>query len=123
MKVEISNGELVDKYTILEIKLSKITDDEKLENIRKEKDSLFESVKSIIDFSSELFLSLKKVNEKLWDIEDKIREKERVKEFDDTFIELARSVYHTNDIRANLKKQINIATCSHLIEEKSYEHY
>ena len=77
----------------------------------------------IIDTSSELFSAIMEINEKLWNIEDSIREKEKVKEFDGEFIKLARSVYYTNDLRAELKKKININSNSNFVEEKSYEQY
>lgn len=123
MKIEVSNGEIIDKYTILMIKSNKIKDELKLKNIENEKNSLIDICKIIIDFSSELFQNLLEINQKLWIIEDKIREKEKNKEFDEEFISLARSVYKTNDIRAEIKKNINLKTESKFIEEKSYEKY
>ena len=123
MIIEVSNGEIVDKYTILCIKSEKIQDEEKLKNVNNEKNSLKKIVDNIIDTSSELFSALMETNEKLWQIEDSIREKEKVKEFDDEFIKLARSVYYTNDLRAELKKKINLNSNSNFVEEKSYEQY
>ena len=123
MMIEVSNWEIVDKYTILCIKGKKIQDDEKLKNINNEKNSLQKIVHDIIDTSSELFSAIMEINEKLWNIEDSIREKEKVKEFDGEFIKLARSVYYTNDLRAELKKKININSNSNFVEEKSYEQY
>ncbi len=124
MKIEISIGELVDKVTILQIKLDRIKNSEKLENIKNEYNKLNESLtETDISNSSEDFINLKKVNEELWEIEDKIRVKELKKEFDKEFIELARSVYFKNDIRAELKKKINMLTGSYLIEEKEYVDY
>jgi hypothetical protein len=124
MKVEISNGDLVDKVTILAIKLLRIEDEDKLKNIKKEHDSLANLLMDIeIDEHSYLYRELWHINMKLWDIEDGIREKERKREFDDEFVSLARKVYITNDKRCEIKKQINIETGSNLVEEKSYEEY
>ncbi len=131
MKIEISNGELVDKLTILELKKVNINDVDKLDNIDNELSYLiehFDSLKLEVErkvLKSLLFLKDKlfSVNQKLWGIEDDIREKEANKEFDETFIELARSVYITNDERAYLKKEINLLTNSILVEEKSYKEY
>ena len=123
MKIEISNGELVDKLTILEIKQEKITDQAKLVNIRKEYDQLVGVVKKIINLDDPLYVKLKEVNQKLWDIEDRIRDYERRQDFGKPFVETARMVYFTNDIRARIKHDINLKTGSDLIEEKSYEDY
>ena len=124
MKVEISNGELLDKITILELKLDKIKDKEKLVNIKKEFDELNPLCNELFRiYGGELqvhYLALAKINGKLWDIEDLIRDYEREKRFDKEFIELARSVYKTNDKRSEIKKIINITTNSGLVEEKSY---
>lgn len=126
IKIDVSVGEIMDKLTILEIKSEKIQDEAKLANVCKEKDSLLpvidqpayqtDEVKQLVD-------ELKDINLKLWEIEDAIRVKEADKSFDKEFIELARSVYFTNDKRADVKKQINLATGSQLVEEKSYEEY
>jgi len=126
MKVEVSNGELLDKFSILKIKLEKINDEFKLINIKNEIDTISKNCEEIIQSDmrlSVIFEELISVNESLWDIEDKIRIKEKEKEFDSEFIELARSVYITNDIRFTLKNKINIITLSKLVEEKSYESY
>ena len=124
MKIEISVGELVDKVTILSIKLQKIKNEEKLANIRKEFDMLRASMEaSGISTDSDEFKQLQAVNLILWDIEDRIRLKEAKKEFDDEFIELARSVYIQNDQRFELKRQINVSSDSELIEEKEYVDY
>ena len=127
MKIEVSNGELLDKISILELKMLKIKDKEKLDNILTEFNSLnplcvvlFEQFGSKLQ---KLYLELAKVNSKLWDIEDWIRDCERENRFDKEFIELARSVYITNDKRSKLKKEINILTESILTEEKSYKDY
>ena len=127
MKVEISNGELLDKITILEIKLSEIKDPEKLVNIQKEYDTLNPLCNKLFKiYGSELqvhYLALSEINGQLWDIEDWIRDCEREKRFDKEFVELARSVYITNDKRCEVKKLINLMTSSGLVEEKSYKEY
>ena len=124
MKIDISTGELVDKVTILAIKLEKISDPSKVKNIRKEYELLLKPMTDCgIGTDSEAFLALKNVNLKLWEIEDRIRIKEAAKAFDSEFIDLARSVYFTNDERAEIKKRINLATGSELVEEKEYVDY
>ncbi|GMR16408.1 MAG: DUF6165 family protein [Gammaproteobacteria bacterium] len=126
IKVELAYGELLDKVTILQIKSERITDEDKLANVNKELELLNKlwnmDEKSSVDISNE-FTALKEINEKIWDIEDGIRDKERVKEFDQEFIELARSVYFSNDKRAEIKRAINLKLGSDLIEEKSYADY
>ncbi|MCK4864829.1 MAG: hypothetical protein KAT06_05335 [Gammaproteobacteria bacterium] len=126
IKVDLAYGELLDKMTILQIKSERITDENKLSNVNKELDLLNDlwklDKKSSVDIASE-FTALKEINEKIWDIEDDIRDKERVKEFDEKFIELARSVYFSNDKRAEIKRAINLKLGSDLIEEKSYSDY
>lgn len=125
MKIEVSIGEIVDKLSILQIKKLNIVDEDKLVNIKKEFDYLLEVVESDLNFSTsnELYEELFITNKKLWDIEDKIRDKERDKSFDEEFIELARSVYFTNDERSKIKKDINIKYGSNFVEEKSYRDY
>ena len=126
LRVDISAGELVDKITILEIKLMFIEDEAKRQNISKELATLNHSYLSDVGESSELLdlkESLKKINLELWKIEDDIRECERQSAFGDEFIKLARLVYHTNDKRAALKRDINTLTGSELVEEKSYAAY
>ena len=124
MKIDVSIGELVDKVSILSIKLKKIKSREKLKNIRREYDLLKNSMEGIgIAIESEGFKALESINLKLWDIEDKIRIKEAQKEFDSDFIQLARSVYFNNDHRAEIKKEINLKYGSELIEEKEYVRY
>jgi len=120
-----SKGELVDKVTILQIKLENIKDNNKTNNIRKEYNELKRIMESEIDIleEDEDYQDLLEINRKLWKIEDDIRDKERKKQFDEEFIELARSVYFTNDERSNIKKRINISEGSSLIEEKSYQKY
>ena len=124
MKIDISVGELVDKVTILSIKLEKIFNPEKLKNIQNEYEKLIKPMQDCgIAIDSEDFRQLKNVNLKLWNIEDQIRIKEAGKAFDAEFIELARSVYFTNDDRADIKKRINLAYNSDLVEEKEYVDY
>lgn len=125
MKIEVSVGEIVDKLTILHIKMSNILDIEKLKNISKEYGYLKDVVEDDLNISteSEEYLKLLEINKELWGIEDLIREKEKLKLFDDEFISLARSVYITNDKRAEIKKEINIKYGSKFVEEKSYHNY
>ena len=124
MKVEVSIGELVDKVSILSIKLKKIRDNNKLANIQKEYSILFKSMEDAgIRQASDEFKRLEEINLKLWDIEDQIRTKEAGKEFDEEFIRLARSVYFTNDERAAVKREVNIKYGSGIIEEKEYVAY
>ena len=124
--VPISPGELIDEITILEIKSQRMTDAAKLHNVRTELTLLSETWKAspfaATDISAE-WTGLRDVNAKLWDIEDRIRDKERDGLFDAEFIELARAVYVTNDERAAIKKQINTKLGSTLVEEKSYAAY
>lgn len=126
LKVEISFGEFLDKITILEIKSERISDKDKLVNINNELNLLREhwqqNSKSTVEISQEM-KQLKSVNEKLWEIEDNIREKEHNKTYDQGFIELARSVYFSNDERARIKRILNEKLGSDLIEEKSYKDY
>lgn len=126
LKVPVSVGEVVDKVTILEIKASRIADVDKLRNISAELEALRPLVSGGVFDSDELLTltdALRAVNGELWDIEDDIRAEEAAGRFGDRFIELARAVYVTNDRRAALKKKINLATGSDLVEEKSYEDY
>ena len=127
MLVEVSNGELLDKISILEIKLLTIEDKDKLINIQNEFDVLNTLVVELFEkYDGQLqnhYLELAKINGELWDIEDWIRDCEREKRFDKEFVELARSVYITNDKRCEVKKLINILTSSGLVEEKSYKEY
>ena len=126
LMTEISVGEFLDKVTILEIKSERITDPAKLENVNRELDILRRIwAEAAIDYPglAEHTAELKAINEKIWQIEDDIRDKERQQVFDDDFIQLARSVYFTNDRRAAVKRDINVAVGSNLIEEKSYSDY
>ncbi|KAA3617125.1 MAG: hypothetical protein D8M58_03970 [Calditrichaeota bacterium] len=124
MKIEISIGELVDKVSILSIKLKKVKNEAKLKNIRKEYDLLKISMEECgIAIDSDEFLRLEEVNLRLWDIEDRIRIEESNQQFGDEFIKLARSVYFENDVRADIKKEINVKFGSDLVEEKEYVDY
>jgi predicted nuclease with TOPRIM domain len=123
MKIEVSNGEIIDKLTIVQIKLERITDDAKLANLRREYDMLKEAAASIISQDDPLYTALYEVNCSLWDIEDRIRDLERKKDFGQEFISTAREVYFNNDKRSEIKREINLKTESGLIEEKSYEKY
>ena len=126
INIPISPGELVDKITILEIKKEFIKNDNKLKNINHEYDLLMQIYTTQISKTeglSELKNKLKEINLELWKIEDDIRDCEREKSFSDTFIELARSVYFTNDKRSKVKLQINLLLNSNLVEEKSYKDY
>jgi len=114
--IPVSVGELIDKITILEIK-SMFTDSE---YVSKELEQLNQIKNTITQYTLEYEIQLKKVNEKLWKIEDRLREKEKLKEFDEEFIELARQVYITNDKRAEIKKKINDQTNSEYSEVKIY---
>jgi hypothetical protein len=124
--VPVSFGELLDKIAILQIKSERMSDPAKLVNVRNELNALektwSEHPASQQDISA-LRADLKAVNERLWVIEDDIRLKEKAQAFDDGFIQLARSVYFQNDIRARVKKDINLALGSAYVEEKSYQDY
>ena len=124
MKIEISNGDLVDKVSILEIKLARITQSAKLANVEKEYTLLRRHMISLgIDNRSKAFRALKAVNVALWEVEDQLRRLEQQQDFGDDFIALARSVYLKNDTRAAIKREINLTTHSLLIEEKEYVDY
>ena len=119
-----SIGELWDKYTILLIKLKNITNKEKLKNIHIEKNHLEIFMKKFEGYLfNPLFIELYNPNKKLWNIEYDIRHKEYLKEFDNEFIDLSRSVYMTNDKRCDIKKEINIKFDSVIVEEKEYTNY
>ena len=126
LTVQTSPGEFLDKLTILEIKAERITDAAKLANVRRE----LELMRATWNASplagrdvSAPVAELRRANEALWDIEDRIRDKEAARAFDAEFVELARSVYRTNDRRAAIKRQLNVTLGSELIEEKSYRPY
>lgn len=126
LDVKTSPGEFLDKLTILEIKSERMSDAAKLANVRRELELLHAtwaaSPLAARDVSA-LVAELKQVNERLWEIEDEIREHEAAQRFDARFIELARAVYRTNDRRAAIKRELNVALGSELIEEKSYKEY
>jgi hypothetical protein len=124
--VNVSLGELIDKITILNIKQQRISDVIKLVNVEKELKVLTENLHALNIDNHKLAsytARLQDINQQLWDIEDEIREQELQKNFGDKFIELARAVYVTNDQRAAIKKEINLAFGSDLVEEKSYKEY
>ena len=126
MKIEVSNGEILDKLSILELKLRFMENEEQKSNVQKEHDLLKRASAKILltngkTFPEDFYKDLSNINLKLWSIEHKIREKEFKDEFDKDFIKLARSVYKTNDKRARIKKEINVFTGSTLVEEKYYE--
>ena len=127
MKVEVSNGELLDKLSILELKLKNIKDNKKLINIKNEHGGLSPLCNNLFNnYGNELrslYAKLSEINAELWKIEDDIRECERNKDFGDEFVRLARAVYFTNDKRSDVKKSINSLTESGFVEEKSYEDY
>ena len=127
MKVEVSNGELLDKLSILELKQKNIKDNKKLINIKNEHGGLSPLCNNLFNnYGNELrslYAKLSEINAELWKIEDDIRECERNKDFGDEFVQLARAVYFTNDKRSDVKKSINLLTESGFVEEKSYEDY
>ncbi len=124
--VPISPGELLDKVTILRIKAERMTDPVKLANVRLELELLERTWAATphasVDLAADIG-ALQAVNERLWDIEDDIREQERAQDFGPRFVELARSVYFENDERAAIKKRINTKLGSRIVEEKSYKDY
>ena len=126
IKVPISPGELLDKITILRIKSQRMSDPQKVQNVRVELAALQETWSSSayarIDIAADIE-ALQTVNERLWVIEDDIRDKERAQAFDAEFIRLARAVYVENDERAAIKRRINVTLGSSIIEEKSYKPY
>ena len=124
--IPISWGELFDKITILQIKSEKILSPNSLKNIDRELKQLkltFDTTFAENSKALKLAEELRRINSKLWDVEDRIREKEKKKVFDNEFIQLARSVYINNDQRSVIKRKINKAFGSELIEEKSYSKY
>ncbi|WP_152208418.1 DUF6165 family protein [Marinobacter changyiensis] len=126
IKVPVSFGEVLDKITILEIKSERIADAAKVRNVRLELDELSRTWDEAVQDASviaDLRAQLKAVNEELWVIEDDIRDQEAAQNFGSRFIELARAVYVTNDRRAAIKKEVNLALGSRFVEEKSYQDY
>lgn len=126
LNVPVAPGEFLDKLTILEIKSERMTDAAKLANVRRELD-LLRATWAVSPLAARdvaaLIAELKRINETLWEIEDRIRELEKAQRFDAEFISLARSVYRTNDRRASVKRDINVALGSDILEEKSYTPY
>ena len=126
IEVPVAVGELIDKITILQIKAERIRDAAKLGNVRVELQFLLDRRDAALETDPEmnaLTARLKKVNENLWDLEDEIRDCERRQDFGPPFVALARRIYATNDERAAIKREINLASGSQLIEEKSYTNY
>ena len=125
IEVPVSWGELVDKITILQIKSDRMKDEVKLQNVRKELTLLTDRLGATVENAevARLAKALYDVNAALWDIEDDIRDCENAGDFDEKFVSLARSVYITNDKRADLKREVNLALGSGLVEEKSYQAY
>jgi hypothetical protein len=126
IQVPVSPGEVLDKITILEIKSERISDAGKLANVKRELELLQASwLQSVTEDETvrRIHSELKTINAALWEIEDDIRNKERAREFDQRFIDLARSVYVTNDQRAEAKKELNVYLGSEIVEEKSYQDY
>ena len=124
--IPVSPGELLDKITILEIKSERIENAEKRSNVNKELGMLNKVWADMIPDDADIAamrIELKSINETLWEIEDDIRKEEYNKQFGERFVELARSVYITNDQRSDVKKRINIQLKSEIVEEKSYEDY
>lgn len=124
--IEVAPGELIDKLTILQIKSERIDDPEKLRNVRRELEALTAARRRAVRPSMQLdalTAQLKATNEQLWEIEDAIRRCEAARDFSDRFVELARSVYRTNDRRSELKRQINELLGSTIVEEKDYQPY
>jgi hypothetical protein len=126
LQVPASPGELLDKITILRIKRQRIHDVAKAANVRLEL-ALLERIWATLGTATQQVAvdeqALQAVNEQLWDIEDRIRDKEAARSFDQDFIELARAVYHRNDERAAIKRRVNVALGSRIVEEKSYQPY
>ena len=124
--VPVSPGEVLDKITILEIKSERMSDEAKLANVRRELELLNDTWTQTVPGDAvvdRIHDQLKHINEALWEIEDDIRDKERLREFDQDFIDLARAVYVTNDKRAEAKKELNLHLGSEIVEEKSYQDY
>lgn len=126
IQVPVSPGEVLDKITILEIKSERMSDPDKVANVRVELALLQKTWADFVNADAvikALHEQLKQINETLWEVEDDIRDKERLKEFDEQFIQLARKVYFTNDRRSRVKKELNLHLGSQIVEEKSYQDY
>lgn len=124
MKIEVSNGEILDKLSIVAIKLNKISDISKKTNLEKEYNILWDAFSQISNeygaIIGNFYVELKDINQKLWDIEDSLRKMEAENNFGEEFVFLARNVYIYNDIRYNIKRNVNLITNSNIKEEKSY---
>lgn len=123
MKIEVSNGEIADKLTIIEIKLSRISDPAKIANLQNAYTVVVKALKKIMEKNHPLYKELYDINTSLWDLEDHIRDLEKAKDFGDEFIQTARAIYFTNDKRSEVKREINEITGSSLLEVKSYDEY
>jgi len=123
MNIAVSNGDLLDRLSILEIKLQRITEPQKIENIRRYYGQLLQVADPVKSAYGALYEDLLRINNLLWDVENSIRELESRQQFDNEFITAARSVYKYNDERARIKQQIDILTGSAIREEKSYSEY
>ncbi len=126
VRIDVAHGELVDKITILQIKSERISDPEKLANVRRELETLAAARAAAVPASAELDAlgaELKAINERLWEIEDAIRDCERRQDFGPEFVALARAVYRTNDVRSEVKRRINLLCGAAFLEEKSYTAY
>ena len=126
ISIQVSPGELIDKMTILEVKLARMSDPAKLVNVRREHDMIAQTFRenvANIPALATLIAELKATNSALWTIEDEIREHERKGDFGESFVKLARSIYRINDERAAIKRRINILLGSAIVEEKSYSGY
>ena len=126
IQVPVSPGEVLDKISILEIKSERMNDTGKIANVKRELELLQAAWRQSVNEDEtvrRIHADLKRINQALWEIEDDIRDKERAREFDQRFIDLARSVYVTNDQRADAKKELNVYLGSEIVEEKSYQDY
>jgi len=122
MKIEVSNGEIIDKLSIIRIKIRHITDQAKLDNLTKEQTEL-QAASTLIDCTNRMYFDLSNVNDQLWDAEERIRDLEARGDFGYDFIQTARSIYKLNDERSAFKRIINEATNSDFVEEKSYTQF
>jgi hypothetical protein len=125
MKIEVSNGEILDKLSIVSIKLNKISDIDKKTNLEKEYNILWDAFSQMMDeygvIIGNFYVELKDINQKLWDVEDSLRKLESQNNFGEKFVFLARNVYIYNDIRYDIKRKVNLITNSDIKEEKSYK--